>query len=318
MKPQLLHQLNNERPAFSSILIIIGFVLIGMVVGQVLSALILTLVGGIGMSDLSDLNGSIMSSPTGWLALMLSQAVASLLMFVVAGLLYWNLVEGKKFGDFNFKSLPPTTIFLFVIIIQVFFMPFNGWLQAVNQSMQFPEALKGIEDFMRGMEDSMAGMTEFLTTFDSIGELALAFIVIAVIAGIGEELIFRGLIQRKLYLATKNPHVAIWLAAFIFSAIHFQFYGFLPRLMLGAMFGYFYYFTGNIWVPIVAHIFNNGLAVILLYLSHQEMISADIEEMDNVPFAAGIASFFLAIGLLWFFKKYTDNTVDSEIVSKKI
>jgi membrane protease YdiL (CAAX protease family) len=297
---------HNERPAFSSILIIIGFVLIGMVVGQVFSALILVLVGGVNMNDLSDLNGSIMSSPTGWLALMLSQAIASLLMFVVSGLLYWNFVEGKKFSDFNLKPLPSATIFLFTIIIQVFFMPFNGWLQAVNQSMQFPEALKGIEDFMRSMEDNMAGMTEFLTTFDSISELILAFIVIAVIAGVGEEIIFRGLIQRKLYLATKNPHVAIWLAAFIFSAIHFQFYGFLPRLMLGAMFGYFYYFTGNLWVPIVAHVFNNGLAVILLYLSHQKMIGADIEKMDNVPFAAGVTSFFLAIGLIWFFKKYID------------
>lgn len=303
-KPSYSH---NERPAFSSILIIIGFVLIGMVVGQILTALILILVGGIGMNDLADLNGTLMSSPTGWLALILSQGVASLLMFVVSGLLYWKLVEGKRFSDFNFKPLPSTTIFLFVIVIQVFFMPFNGWLQAVNESMQFPAALKGMEDFMRGMEDSLAGMTEFLTTFDSIGELLLAFIVIAVIAGIGEEIIFRGLIQRKLYLATKNAHVAIWVAAFIFSAIHFQFYGFLPRLMLGAMFGYFYYFTGNIWIPIVAHIFNNGFAVILLYLSNQKLVSEEIEKMDNVPFSAGMVSFLVAIGLMLFFRRYTSD-----------
>lgn len=296
----------NERPAFSSILIIIGFVLIGMVFGNILAALIMVTVGGIGTDNISNINGALMDSPSGWLALMLGQGVAALFTFVFSGLLYWRLVEGKKFSDLSFRPLPSATIFLFAIIIQIFFMPFNGWLQATNESMQLPAALKGLEDFMRNMEDSLSGMTEFLTTFDTIGELILAFIVIAVIAGIGEEIIFRGLIQRKLQIGLKNPHAAIWIAAFIFSAIHFQFYGFLPRLALGAMFGYFYYFTGNIWVPIVAHIFNNGFAVTLLYLSHQELISAEVEKMDDVPFAAGIASFLLAIGLLWFFKKYND------------
>lgn len=309
MIPQPSHSL-NERPAFSAILIIIGFVLIGMVIGNILAAVVMLTVGGIGTDNLSDINGALMESPNGWLALMLGQAVAALFTFVFSGLLYWKLVENKKFSDLSFRAVPPTGVFLFVIVIQVFFMPFNGWLQAVNQSMQLPAALKGVEDFMRNMEDSLSGMTEFLTTFNSVGELILAFLVIAVIAGVGEELIFRGLIQRKLYLATKNPHVAIWVAAFIFSAIHFQFYGFLPRLMLGAMFGYFYYFTGNIWVPIVAHIFNNGLALILLYLAHQKLISKDIEEMDNVPFPAAITSVILAIGLLWYFRKYTsDNKV---------
>ncbi len=300
-KPSCSH---NERPAFSSILMIVGFVLLGMASGQVLFAFIVVIIGGISTNEFADLTESLMQSPNGWLALMLGQGASSLCTFVFSGLLYWKLIEGKKFSDFSFKPLPVTTVFLFAVIIQVFFMPFNGWLQAANQAMELPAALKGIEDYMRSMQDSLSGMTEFLTTFDTIPELMLAFMVIAVIAGVGEEIIFRGLIQRKLQLGLKNPHAAIWIAAFIFSAIHFQFYGFLPRLMLGAMFGYFYYFTGNIWVPIVAHIFNNGLAVILLFLSHQKMVNAYLEKMDNVPFAARIASFFLAIGMLWFFRKY--------------
>lgn len=306
MTPQPSHSLRERSPS-SAILIIIGFVLIGMVIGNLLAAVVMLTVGGIGSDSLSDINGALMESSSGWLALMLGQAIAALCTFVFSGLLYWKLIENKKFSDLSFRALPPAAVFLFVIVIQVFFMPFNGWLQAINQSMQLPASLKGIEDFMRNMEDSLSGMTKFLTTFNSVGELILAFLVIAVIAGVGEELIFRGLIQRKLYLATKNPHVAIWVAAFIFSAIHFQFYGFLPRLMLGAMFGYFYYFTGNIWIPIVAHIFNNGLAVMLLFLSNQEMIGKDIEEMDNVPFPAAVTSVILAIGLLWYFKEYTSD-----------
>lgn len=310
MQPKPAHAY-NERPAASAILIIIGFVLVGMVVGNILAVLIMVVVGGIGTNDLNNVNETLMQSPSGWLALMLGQAAAALCTFVFSGLLYWKFVEDKLFRDFHFNTLPPAAVFLFVIVIQVFFMPFNGWLQAINESMQLPPSLKAIEDFMRSMEDNLSGMTAFLTTFDSIGELLLAFIVIAVIAGVGEELIFRGLIQRKLYLATNNPHLAIWVSAFIFSAIHFQFFGFLPRLLLGALFGYFYYFTGNLWVPIAAHIFNNGLAVLLIFLSNQNLVSKDLEEMDNVPFPAAVTSFILAIGLLWYFKKYT---AESKIV----
>lgn len=311
-QPNPSHSL-NERPAFSSIIIIIGFVLLGMALGQALFAFIVVIIGGISTNEFADLTSSLMQSPNGWLALMLGQGASSLCTFVLSGFLYWKLIEGKNLSELNFKPLPTTTVFLFAIIIQVFFLPFNGWLQAANQAMELPAALKGIEEYMRNMEDSLSGMTEFLTTFNTIPELILAFIVIAVIAGIGEEIIFRGLIQRKLQLGLKNPHAAIWIAAFIFSAIHFQFYGFFPRLMLGAMFGYFYYFTGNIWVPIVAHIFNNGLAVILLYLSHQKMVSTDLEKMDNVPFAAGIASFFLALGMMWFFRKYIANETQTSV-----
>ena len=146
-------------------------------------------------------------------------------------------------------------------------------------------------------------MTEFLTTFDSFIKIIVGLIVIAVVAGIGEELIFRGLIQRKFYKGLNNPHLAICGAAIIFSAIHMQFYGFLPRMMLGALFGYLYLWTGNLWVPIAAHIFNNGFAVVMFYLSHIGVIGVDIEELETFPIPAVIASLFLSAALLWYFRK---------------
>ena len=94
---------------------------------------------------------------------------------------------------------------------------------------------------------------------------------------------FRGIVQRKFYIAFKNPHLAIWLSAFIFSAIHLQFYGFFPRMLLGAMFGYFYFWTGNLWVPILGHIFNNGLALILIHLVHLKKVSPDLEKLNIIP-----------------------------------
>jgi uncharacterized protein len=304
MKITFYEKYPNENSPWAALLIIIGFLLLGMVFGNVAAAVIMIVVGGIGTQDMFDINGALMASPSGWLALMLGQAAASIITFIMAGLLYWRWIEKRTFSDFHFKKTPSAAIFLFIIIIQVFFMPFNGWLQSLNESMKLPASLQGLEELMKSMEDSLAEITKFLTTFTTVGQLLLAIFVIAVLAGVGEELIFRGLIQRKLYLATQNPHAAIWLTAFLFSAIHFQFYGFLPRMFLGAMFGYFYFFTGNLWVPIVGHIFNNGIAVVMLYLVNQKKISPEIEKMDNVPFAAVVASLFIGGGLVWYFQRF--------------
>ncbi|AWV99272.1 CPBP family intramembrane glutamic endopeptidase [Arcticibacterium luteifluviistationis] len=305
----ILEKLKSDKPALSSILIIIGVVLLAMVLGNIAAAAVMIVVGGIGMDDLSNINGALMASDSGWWALMLGQGMAALITFVAAGTFYWRVVEKKPLSELNFRSLPEAAIFLLVILTQLCFLPFNGWLQEINEGMVFPEALAGLESFFKDMEDSLAEVTTFLTTFDSFIKMLAGLIVIAVVAGVGEELIFRGLIQRKLYKGLNNPHLAIWVAAFIFSAIHMQFYGFLPRLMLGALFGYFYFWTGNIWVPIVAHIFNNGFAVVMFYLSHTGVISTDLEELETFPMPAVIASLVLTGGLIWFFRKKTDESI---------
>ncbi len=305
----ILAKLQNERSAGSAILIIIGIVLLAMVIGNVVAAIFMIFIGGIGMDDLGDINGALMSSPSGWWALLIGQGAASIITFILSGIFYWKVVEIKELSDLSFHVLPSQGLFALAILTQLCFLPLNGWLQGINESMSLPESLSGLESMMKSMEESLAEVTEYLTTFDSLGKMISGFIVIAIIAGIGEELIFRGLIQRKLYSLFKNPHLAIWVAAFIFSAIHMQFYGFIPRLMLGALFGYFYYWSGNIWVPIAAHIFNNGFAVVLYYFYHQGTIGEEIVEMEEFPLPIVLGSLLLTAGLLWFLKQ--KSTVES-------
>jgi membrane protease YdiL (CAAX protease family) len=299
----ILEKLKHERSALSSVLIIIGVVLLGMVIGNIAAALLMILIGGMGLEDLGDINNALMASDAGWWALMFGQGAAALITFIAAGVFYWKVVEKKALSELHFKAAPKPIVFITVFLIQLCFLPFNGWLQEINESMKLPESLAGLESFFQNMEDSLAEVTEFLTTFDSFIKMVVGFIVIAIVAGIGEELIFRGLIQRKLYKGLNNPHLAIWGAAIIFSAIHMQFYGFLPRMMLGALFGYLYLWTGNLWVPIAAHVFNNGFAVVMFYLSHIGVIGVDIEELETFPMPAVIASLFLSVGLLWYFRK---------------
>ena len=299
----ILDKLQQEREGWSGLLIVIGLFLVMMVVGNLVAAAMIIAIGGFDLNEMINMSSALEGSENGWMALTLSQGFASLLIFVVTAWFYWAVIEKKPLNDLNFNRFPGWGLIGIFVVLQIIFLPFNGWLQAFNEGVELPASMKAIEDVFKAMEDSAAEMTELMTDISSLGRFVIAFIVIAVIAGVGEELLFRGLIQRKLYLITKNPHVAIWIAAFIFSAIHFQFYGFLPRLMLGAMFGYFYYFTGNIWVPIIAHIFNNGLAITMLFLVSRGVISPEIEKMDTVPLSVALVSLLLAVGGFYYVRQ---------------
>jgi membrane protease YdiL (CAAX protease family) len=299
----VLEKLKSEKEALSSILIIVGVLLLAMVLGNILAAIAMILIGGVGLNDMADINGVLMSSSDGWWALMIGQGIAAVFTFIGAGVFYWKLVEKQPLSRLNFRELSSAKIFLLVIITQLCFIPFNSWFQEINETMKLPDFLSGLETMMREMENSLARTLEYLAEFNSFPKFLIGFIVMAIIAGIGEELIFRGLIQRKLYKGLKNPHAAIWLAAFIFSAIHFQFYGFLPRLFLGALFGYFYYWSGNLWVPIVGHIFHNGLIVIMYRLITIGVLDKDVAEMETFPPVVIAISFVLTVGMIWLFRK---------------
>ncbi|MFN3588477.1 MAG: lysostaphin resistance A-like protein [Spirosomataceae bacterium] len=293
-----------DRTVLSSLLILIGFVMVGMVIGNLVGSYVMVALTNLSLSDLSDLEGALREAPNGWFALIVSQAIVSLSMFTGAGLLYWYWIEKQPFSTFHTYQTPSPSLFLFVYIIQIVSMPFSSWVQSANAAMKLPASLQAIESYMRAMEDKLGEMTTFMTTYDSFGQFILTFLVIGCVAGFGEELIFRGLLQRKLVQAWQNHHLAIWVSAFVFSAIHFQFYGFFPRLFLGALFGYFYYWSGNLWIPIAAHVFNNGTAVLVMYLIHLKKISPELEKMDSVP-AVGVIASALLTGLgLWYFRHF--------------
>ncbi len=291
---------SQEKPALASILMILGLFVIGfMVLGSLIQMLVMLLFG-LGLEEI--VSGS--SNPKAWWAMIVGQGLGSLLGFVGTAWFYWKIIEKKAWKDLNFSNNLSLPIFGVVVLIQITSMGFNGWLQDINQSIVFPEALKSLEAALKAMEDKLNETTEFFTNFTSFGQFLLAFLVIAVIAGIGEELIFRGLLLRKIYLGTNNIHLAVWISAFVFALIHFQFYGILPRMMLGVLFGYFYVWTGNIRVPIFAHIFNNGLAVVVMYLHNLKIIKADLETLDDIPSSMIVFSCIATIGLLFLLKNY--------------
>ncbi len=257
----------------------------------------------VSMEDLMSLVAGNYDIPNGRMALLFTQGIGSGLGFWAAT---WIVVRFLEKANLNWtKQLSRVTgkNLALVAAMTVGGMLVNGLLMYWNSHLALPEFLSGVEQWMRDMETQLMELTQFLTDFQSISELLAGILVIGVFAGVGEELFFRGLIQPKMQGYLGSPHWGIWVTAIIFSAIHVQFYGFLPRLFLGALFGYLYHYTGSLFYPILGHILNNALTLLLVYAANQGVIALDVQSTDTVSYPGALLGFLvLTLGFLYFKK----------------
>lgn len=158
------------------------------------------------------------------------------------------------------RTISASTLLLSFVTLVVA-TPAMNLIISLNQSLSLPESLKWLEDSLRSMEDSAAHSITLLQGGTSIGDLIMNILIIGILAGFGEELFFRGTFMRLLTTGRVNPHVAIWTVAVIFSAMHLQFFGFVPRTLLGAYFGYLLHWSRSLWIPICIHAANNIMYV---------------------------------------------------------
>ena len=190
--------------------------------------------------------------------------------------------------------------FLMVIVIMIVSIPAINQFIIWNEQMKLPGFLSGIEKWMSDKEEIAAGLTEAFLVTGSVWGLLVNILMIAVIPAFGEELFFRGILQKLLGRWFKNIHLAVILASVLFSAMHFQFYGFLPRLLLGLIFGYLFAWSGNLWYPILAHLVNNIIPVLAYYFLGAEAVENPFEQMGEgslslVWFAGGLILTALAV-----------------------
>lgn len=257
----------------------------------------------VSMEDLMSLVAGNYDIPNGRMALLFTQGIGSGLGFWAAT---WIVVRFLEKANLNWtKQLSRVTgkNLALVTAMTVGGMLVNGLLMYWNSHLALPEFLSEVEQWMRDMETQLMELTQFLTDFQSISELLAGILVIGVFAGVGEELFFRGLIQPKMQGYLGSPHWGIWVTAIIFSAIHVQFYGFLPRLFLGALFGYLYHYTGSLFYPILGHILNNALTLLLVYAANQGVIALDVQSTDTVSYPGALLGFLvLTLGFLYFKK----------------
>ncbi len=229
------------------------------------------------------------------------QIVTQFAWFLVPALVFGFLVQKNILAFFNMNLLP-TILFVGLGILIIFLSnPFNEWLVYHNNRMNLPSFLSGWEIWMREAEEAAALATNKFLEMDSFSDYLLNIFMIGVMAALGEELLFRGAAQPLMIKLFKNPHIGIWSVAIVFSIIHFQFYGFFARMFLGAILGYSYYYTKNLWVPILAHFFNNSMAVTYVYISNEPLYntSQGIIEVEQVNTLYALLS--LSFVILGFF-----------------
>jgi membrane protease YdiL (CAAX protease family) len=185
-------------------------------------------------------------------------------------------------------------------------MPLNSILAEWNAGLKLPESLSALEQMIKDMQDPASAMIEKFVSVDTIGGLMLNLFMIAGLAALGEELLFRSIIQTSLIKICKNAHVGILIASAIFSFIHLEFYGFVPRLILGMLLGYMFYFSGSIWVPMLMHFLNNGTVVLIYFLNNKDITNIDVDTFGQTSIPILIVSIVVMIALFLFSIKYSD------------
>ena len=194
------------------------------------------------------------------------QILSHLGMFIVPAFIFGRLAGGNTIKYFSLDKSMSILIFFVAAAMIVFSQPLINLLTEWNSGLTLPERFSGMEAWMKETEDQAAALTEMFMKTTSWSGLAVNLFMMAIIPALGEELVFRGILQRLLIKWIKSAWIAILLTAIIFSAFHMQFYGFVPRVVLGLILGYSFFATGKLWVPILIHFINNGMAVVAYWL----------------------------------------------------
>ncbi len=253
-------QLSNFNQILLSLSLVVGTSLILLFVGSLLCYLFFGL--NI-MTDTAafDINGTHPNIP----ALKFYQAIYSTGMFILPPFIIAYLISSNVRAYLQINQLPRFSTFFQGFLLVLVSLPLINMMGELNSHIHFPDFLKDLEQWMRQSEEKAALVTEKFLYMNNIGDLLLNLVLIAVIPALGEELLFRGVLQKQLSKWTGSVHWGIFISAVCFSALHMQFFGFFPRLFLGMLFGYLLVWTGSLWVPILAHLVNNGLAVSASY-----------------------------------------------------
>lgn len=278
---------------FSLFVILVSF-LVFMVISVVAA---LPFVGIESMMNISSIDE--MTSPETINVLKYFQVVQAFGLFIVPPFILGWLYYGKSSEylflnkSFNFASV------LLVFVLMFFAAPLVNFVGELNANMAFPEWLSGVEHWMQNAEENAEMLTKAFLNVDTTGGLLFNIFMIALLPAIGEELLFRGVIQRIFTNWTRSNNWGIWISAILFSALHMQFYGFVPRMLLGVLFGYLLVWSGSMWLPIIAHFLNNAIAVVGYFLIDKNLIKPELEDIGSASGSYYMAA--ISLGLIVLF-----------------
>ena len=229
------------------------------------------------------------------------QIINEIGVFIIPVLIFAYLVNKDVKRYLKIGRKPRMFSIFTAILLMIVSIPLTVWLSSINQAMHLPSWLEGVEKWMRTQQLNNDTISDTFLKITSFKGLLINIIMIAILPAIGEEFLFRGVLIKVFKHWFNNVHVAIIVSAILFSAIHFQFFGFIPRLFLGIILGYLFVYSRNLWVPIIAHFVNNAFAVFIIFLNTKKIIKVDPDNLgisDN-DYTVIIGSFVFVVILMF-------------------
>lgn len=258
-----------NKPPYTQLLVLVILVFISTIALSSLSLALIEPLFGISVFQMQSAMGDL-TKPANLAMLKVLQVVQAIGAFIIPPFVWAYICSPNAASTLRVNKKPTLLFVICAIVLIAASQVLIGLMSEWNKQMHFPQAFKNIEVWMQNLESQGEVLTKAFLQGKTIVDLLINLFVIALLPAIGEELLFRAAVQPLLKKLVGNIHVAIFLTAIIFSAIHMQFYGFLPRMFMGVILGYAYYWSGTLWIPIVMHLINNGLGVISFWLGYND------------------------------------------------
>jgi membrane protease YdiL (CAAX protease family) len=256
------------------------------------------------------------------------QLLQTVALFLLPSLILAYLCANNPWKWLKLHKKVDWKVSLWAVGIMLVALPTINMLSHWNQQMILPSWLAGLEEWMKSKEAEAEWLTKQFMAVNTVGGLLINLFLMAVLPAVSEEVTFRGVLQKLLKGSNGSnssngvkgevPHLAIWATAIIFSAVHMQFYGFVPRMLMGALFGYMLAWTGSLWVPMMMHLVNNGMAVLLYFLANKYVW--DTESVDGIGTGntlwLGVVSAVLTVVGIYMFRRSTTMRSASSRISR--
>ena len=198
-------------------------------------------------------------------------------LLAIPSVIIMVLMKSESSAGLTELKIPKLKEVCLVVILAFCIFPITSFTGQINSAMHLPDWLSGVEQWMIEKEEKANNLIDLLITSNTFLIMTLNLFIIALIPAIAEEFIFRGVFQKIFYSLFRSGHLAIWFTAFLFSTIHFQFFGFIPRFILGLVFGYLFFWSGTLWLPVISHFVNNAFPVVLAYIEGMDKLNAPID-----------------------------------------
>lgn len=210
-----------------------------------------------------------------------SIVLQDVLIFILPVIMTVLLAANRPMAFLKVDRQPRLSSSAMVVFIILVAIPAMNMLIKWNEGLHLPASMASLEKFLRNAEASAGTTINMLIGEVGVGDMLISVLLVGILTGISEELFFRGGLQSILQALFRNHHLAIWTTAFVFSAIHLQFFGFFPRLLMGAFFGYLVWWSGSLWLSVIAHAVNNSLVVITLWMQKNSIVTSDLNSIGT-------------------------------------